>query len=94
MARKNNNAAPNQVTSNAQDIGYVLGKMEMIEKALEDHQAETDKKLDSIIDKVELMTSTLSFWRHSLWLLKAILASIPLIAAMNFSSLADLWKDM
>lgn len=93
MARKTS-SSNDRVTTNAQDIGYVLGKMEMIEKKFDEHRAESQLEKQVIINKLEEITKTMSFWRHTLWLFKVIGLSIPLILAGNFSSVADLWKSL
>lgn len=77
----------------AHDIGYVMGKMEMLEKKFDEHRVESRKELELVLDKLDQMTQTLSFWRHTLWLLKAIGLSIPFIMTANFHSLAEIWKD-
>ena len=79
-----------QVTDNAQDIGYVLGKMEMIEKQLSQQNGE----LEMMIRKLDKMSNTLTFWRHGLWLFKALVLSMPLLATANWESIATLWKDL
>lgn len=78
-----------QVTTNAQDIGYVLGKMEMIEKQL----TEQGEELKEVLAKLDDISKTMSFWRHGLWLLKALILSIPLLATANWESISTLWKD-
>lgn len=92
MARKGSATPPEQVTANAQDIGYVLGKMEMIEKKFDEHRIQTEKKDNEILLRLENLTKVMGFWRHSLWLIKAILASIPLLLAANYTDLIQLWK--
>lgn len=94
MARKTQVVPGQQVTANAQDIGYVLGKMEMIEKKFDEHREETKSEKDEILAKLDELSNTMSFWRHSLWLIKAIIASVPLILAANYTDLTQLWKDM
>ena len=79
-----------QVTTNAQDIGYVLGKVEMIEKQLTE-QSEELKEIESKIDK---LTQNLSFWKHGFWLFKALILSLPLIATANWESISTMWKDL
>ena len=79
-----------QVTTNAQDIGYVLGKMEMIEKQLTEQGAE----LKEVLASLEKLSRTMSFWRHGLWLLKALILSIPLFATANWESISTLWKEL
>lgn len=93
MARQSTNP-PQQIVANAQDIGYVLGKMEMMEKKFDEHRAETKIEGDEIIAKLDELTKTMSFWRHSLWLIKAIIASIPLILAANYTDLTALWNGL
>lgn len=87
------NIPSNQVTSNAQDIGYVLGKMEMIEKKFDEHRLETKQEKEEILDKLEGLAQTLSFWRHTLWLIKAMIASVPLVLAANYQELVQTWKE-
>lgn len=94
MARKANAVPSQQVTDNAQDIGYVLGKMEMIEKKLSEQQVELKKENDEIMTKLDELTKIMGFWRHTLWLFKAIIASVPLILAANYTDLTQMWKDM
>ena len=79
-----------QVTTNAQDIGYVLGKMEMIEKQL----TEQGDELKEVLASLEKLSRTMSFWRHGLWLLKAFILSLPLLATANWESISTLWKDL
>lgn len=94
MARKTQAIAGQQVTANAQDIGYVLGKMEMIEKKFDEQRVELKSENDAILAKLEELSKTMSFWRHSLWIVKAVVASIPLVLAANYTDLTQLWKDM
>lgn len=86
MPRKTENS---QVTSNSHDIGYVLGKMEMLEKKMEDH----DKQLELVLEKLDHMSETMSFWKHTIWIFKALAATLPLILASNWEGIATLWKD-
>jgi hypothetical protein len=88
-----NNTTKNQVTSNAQDIGYVLGKMEMIEKKFDEHRIETKSERDEIMSKLEELKDNMSFWRYTMWFLKALVISVPLIVTANFQELLTLWKD-
>jgi hypothetical protein len=94
MARKVQATPGQQVTANAQDIGYVLGKMEMIEKKFDEQRIELKSENDEILAKLDELSKTMSFWRHSLWIVKAIVASIPLLLAANYTDLTQLWKDM
>ena len=94
MARNAPMIPSQQTTANAQDIGYVLGKMEMIEKKLDEHQVETRQEQEEIMDKLDKLSESFSFWRHSFWLLKAILVSIPLILASNYEDLVAYWKGL
>lgn len=80
----------NQVTTNAQDIGYVLGKVEMIEKQLRAQSVEL-KEIESKIDK---LSNNLSFWKLGFWLLKAVILTLPLVLAGNWESIATLWSDL
>ncbi len=93
MTRKATAVPSQQVAANAQDIGYVLGKMEMIEKKFDEHRVETKQEKEEILDKLEEMSKTLSFWRHTLWLVKALIASVPLIMAANYEGLTQLWRE-
>lgn len=83
---------PPQVTTNAHDIGYVLGKVEMIEKKFDEHRTETRLKDDEIMTKLDEMSQNMSFWRYTLWLLKALAVSLPLIVTANFEELLNIWK--
>ena len=79
-----------QVTTNTKDIGYVLGKVEMIEKQLTEQSIEL-KEIDAKLDK---LTNSLTFWKHGFWLLKALILSLPLLASANWETLVSLWKDI
>ena len=86
--------SPTQVASNAHDIGYVLGKMEMMEKKFDEHRIENRAEMELVLVKLDKMSQTMSFWRHTLWLVKALALSIPLVLTANHSALLDLWKDL
>lgn len=77
------------INSNTQDIGYILGKMEMIEKKVDAQSAE----LELVLTKLDKMSQTLSFWRHTLWIAKALILSVPMIVAANHEDLLSLWRD-
>ena len=86
MARKTGASA---VTDNAHDIGYVLGKVEMIEKKMDEQSVE----LELVLTKLDDLSKSMSFWRHTLWVFKALVMSIPLIAAGNMEGLSEYWKN-
>lgn len=92
MNDKKNLTQAGQVTTNAQDIGYVLGKMEMIEKKFDEHRVETKSERDEIMSKLEELSENMSFWRYTIWFLKAMLVSVPLIITANFEELMNIWK--
>ncbi len=87
MSRKTSNVTA--ITENAQDIGYVLGKMEMLEKQM----IEQNEEIRLVLDKLEQISHTLTFWRHSLWILKALAMTLPLIVYGRWESIVDLWKE-
>lgn len=89
MAARNKDS----ITDNAQEIGYMKGKIEMLEKKFDEHRVESKQEMDLVITKLDEVAKTMSFWRHTLWLFKVIGLSIPLIATANFDSLANLWKE-
>jgi hypothetical protein len=91
MANKPN---PAQVSANAHDIGYVLGKMEMMEKKFDEHRLENKGEMELVLDKLDKMSQTMSFWRHTLWLVKALGLSIPLVLTANHGALLELWNDL
>lgn len=95
MARKSSTTdSPSpHVTANAKEIGYVLGKMEMLEKKFDEHREESKIEKELIISKLEQMSKNMSFWRHGLWIIKAVILSLPLILAGNTQGLMDLWKS-
>ena len=82
-----------KVTDNAQEIGYLHGKIEMLEKTLNEHRVESKEEMDLVISKLDDVVKTMSFWRHTVWLFKVIGLSIPLIAAGNFDQLSQLWSE-
>lgn len=81
------------ISTNAREIGYVLGKMEMLEKKFDEHREESKEEKEQILSKLEQMANGMSFWRHTMWIVKAIVLSIPLIAAGNSQGLLELWKS-
>ena len=83
-----------QVTHNTQDIGYVLGKMEMLEKQIKDHQHHTDGQMAIVLEKLESLGTTVMFWRHWVFVLKTLAFTIPFIVAGNWSAISELWKDI
>lgn len=93
MARNVAQAPSQQSTANAQDIGYVLGKMEMLEKKFDEHRKESNSEMEEILTKLTDMADSMSFWKHTIWILKAAAASLPLILASNYDGLVQLWKD-
>jgi len=94
MSRKNTNNNPDtQVSTDAREIGYVLGKMEMLEKKFDEHRIESKQEKEQILEKLEQMASGMSFWKHTMWIVKALVLSLPLIAAGNSQGLAELWRS-
>jgi len=91
MAR---NPSNKQVTHNTQDIGYVLGKMEMLEKQLKEHQHHTDEQMISVLEKLDKLSSTVMFWRQWVFILKTLLFTVPFIIAGNWEEITKLWKDV
>jgi anti-sigma-K factor RskA len=88
----NKDTTKNQVTSNAQDIGYVLGKLEMIEKKFAEDRIETKTERDEIMEKLEELSENMSFWRYTMWFLRAAIISIPLVVTANFDELLTIWR--
>lgn len=84
---------PSPTTTNAREIGYVLGKMEMIEKKFDEHREETKIEKELILEKLEQMSTSLSFWKHTMWIVKAVFLSLPLILAGNSQGVIELWKS-
>lgn len=95
MARKSSttNSPDSTISTNAREIGYVLGKMEMLEKKFDEHREESKQEKEQILSKLEQMSKGMSFWRHTMWVAKAIILSIPLVAAGNSQGLIELWKS-
>lgn len=87
MSRK---TSQTQVTTNAQDIGYVLGKIEMIEKQMSEQNVE----IRLVLKKLDKISTTLTFWRHTLWIFKALALSLPLIVYGRWDSIVDIWKEL
>ena len=90
MSRK---TSTSQITHNTQDIGYVLGKMEMLEKQMKVHQAHADKQMIEVIEKLDKCSTSMSFWKHWVFIIKTLLLTAPLVAAGNWDAIIDLWKD-
>lgn len=87
-----NAKSTSNVTSNSQEIGYLHGKIEMLEKKFDEHRDENRKEMESVIEKLTLIVETMSFWRHTLWIVKIVGLSIPLVLTANFEQLLNLWK--
>ena len=82
-----------QVKHNTQDIGYVLGKMEMLEKQIKEHQHHTDGQMVIVLEKLDKLGTTVMFWRHWVFVLKTLLFTLPFVAAGNWEEIMKLWKD-
>lgn len=80
-------------STTAQDIGYLLGKQEMLEKKFDEHRKESKQEKEEILNKLEEMGKNMSFWKHTMWIIKVLVLSIPLLAAGNWQGLADLWHS-
>jgi hypothetical protein len=95
MARKSSttDSSASQVTKAAKEVGYVLGKMEMLEKKFDEHREESKQEKELILAKLEQMSNNMSFWKHGLWIIKALVLSLPLILAGNTQGLMELWKS-
>lgn len=93
MSRKSINNPDTQISTDAREIGYVLGKMEMIEKKFDEHRIESKQEKEQIIEKLEQMAKGMSFWRHTMWIVKAIVLTMPLILAGNTQGIIELWKS-
>ena len=61
MAARNKDS----ITDNAQEIGYMKGKIEMLEKKFDEHRIESKQEMDLVITKLDEVAKTMSFWRHT-----------------------------
>ena len=83
-----------QVKHNTKDIGYVLGKMEMLEKQMKDHQDHSDQQMITVLNKLDQISITVMFWRHWIFIFKTLLFTLPFVAAGNWEEISKLWKEL
>ena len=79
-----------QVASNAHDIGYVIGKLEMIDQRVASQHEEIAEILKALND----ISSKMTLWSYTLRIGKVLALSVPFLFAANFEGLSGLWKDL